>query len=139
MAALAVWTWAGVVHLTRVGAVYAATHCAIDGTGSNVVSYMQAHLPPMVDPGQLINGPAVITVQYLTQDSVNNVTSPAQCLPGCTLDCAPDAVSVTVSGYQFTSFLAVLSPIAMPSFSTTMQIESGGGNPDNVNPLVLTP
>src|SRR5580765_143037 len=61
-----VLTWAGVVHLTRIGAVYASTHCATDGAGSNVVGYMQSNIPPMLDPTQLITGPATISVTYLT-------------------------------------------------------------------------
>lgn len=132
MVSQAVWTWAGVVQLTRLGASYAATHCWQDSSGSNVVNYMQAHVPPMIDAQQIISGPAQIQVQYLMQDSANHQSVPFECGNSCSPDCAPDAVTVTVTGYQFASLTRLLgmNPIAMPSFSATMHVESGGGNPD---------
>src|SRR5579871_5162835 len=98
-----VFTWGGVVHLTRVGAAYAATHCYQDSVGSNVQNYMLSNLPVLMDSTQLTNGPAVITVQYWTQDRVGHQTIPFVCGSGCSLDCTPDAVTVTVSGYQFSA------------------------------------
>lgn len=132
MVAQAVWTWGGVIHLTRLGALYAATHCVQDSAGSNVINYMQTHVPPIVDPRQIINGPAQIQVQYWTQDGVNHQTIPFECSASCSTECAPDAVTVTVTGYQFASLTRALGlpPIPMPAFSTTMQVESAGGNPD---------
>ena len=132
MVSQAVWTWAGIIHLTRLGAVYAATHCWQDSAGSNVVNYMQTHVPPMIDSQQIRRGPAQIQVQYLTQDAVNRQTVPYECAESCSPTCAPDAVTVTISGYQFASLTRVLglAPIAAPSFSTTMHVESQGGNPD---------
>jgi len=132
MVAQAIWTWSGVIHLTRVGAVYASTHCWQDSSGSNVVNYMQTHLPPLVDANQIVNGPATINVQYWTQDRVNHQTVPFECAASCTPDCVPDAVTVTVTGYQFNSlnrFLG-LQPISMPAYSTSIHVESVGGNPD---------
>ena len=132
LVAQAVWTWGGVVHLTRLGAVYAATHCWQDTSGSNVVNYMQTHVPPMIDSAQIVNGPAQIQIQYWTQDAVNHQTVPFECAGSCTPACVPDAVTVTVNGYQFQSLVRVvgLSPINMPPFSTSMHMESVGGNPD---------
>ena len=132
MVSQAVWTWAGIIHLTRLGAVYAATHCWQDSSGSNVVNYMQANVPPMIDAQQISRGPAQIQVQYFTQDAVNRQTVPFECAESCSATCAPDAVTVTITGYQFASLTRVLglAPIAAPSFSTTMHVESQGGNPD---------
>ncbi len=132
MTAGALWTWNGVIHLTRTGALYAATHCWQDSSGSNVVNYMQTHLPPILDPDQITNGQALITVQYWTQDPVGHQTIPFDCGSSCSPDCAPDAVTVTVTGYQFNVVTAIvgLQPIPMPPFSTTHQVESAGADPD---------
>lgn len=132
MVSQAVWTWAGIIQLTRLGANYAATHCWQDSAGSNVVNYMQTHIPPMIDAQQITRGPAQIQVQYFTQDAVNRQTVPFECAESCSTTCAPDAVTVTIIGYQFASLTRVLglSPMTAPAFSTTMHIESQGGNPD---------
>jgi Flp pilus assembly protein TadG len=128
----AVWTWSGVIHLTRAGADYAATHCYQDAAGSNVTAWMQAHVPPMMDARQIINGPAQISVQYWTHDATTRQSVPFECLESCSFACAPDSVTVTVSGYQFESLLRVLGlrAIAMPAFSTTRPVESLGADPD---------
>ncbi len=132
MVAQATWTWSGVIHLTRKGAQYAATHCWQDSGGSNVITYMQSHLPPLVDSTQITSGPANITVQYWTQDAVNHQTIPFDCPSSCSADCSPDAVTVTVSGYQFRSLVKAvgLQPIAMPPYSTTIQVTGVGVDPD---------
>ncbi len=132
MTAGALWTWSGVVHLVRAGAQYAATHCYQDSAGSNVIAFMQANLPPILDPSQLTSGPATITVQYWTQDPVGHQTIPFQCGSSCSPDCAPDAVTVSVSGYQFNVVTSIvgLQPIPMPPFSATFQVESAGANND---------
>jgi hypothetical protein len=132
MTAGALWTWSGVVHLTRVGALYAATHCFQDSSGSNVIAYMESHVPPILDPNQLTNGQALILVQYWTQDPVNHQTIPFNCGSSCSPDCAPDAVTVTVTGYQFNVVTSIvgLQPIPMPPFSTSFQVESAGADND---------
>ena len=44
------WIWHSVVDFTRDGARYAATHCyEPDGSASNVLAYMQANVPLMID------------------------------------------------------------------------------------------
>ncbi len=132
MVGQAMWTWQSVAALTRTGANYAATHCWQDGAGSNVISYMQSHVPPMIDAQQITNGPAQIQVQYWTEDSANHQTLPFDCAESCSNVCRPDAVTVTISGYQFQSLTRAvgLASISMPPFSTTMHIESSGVNPD---------
>src|SRR5690349_5534351 len=42
------WIWHSVTDWTREGARYAATHC-VQSSGDNVVAYMRANIPPMVD------------------------------------------------------------------------------------------
>ena len=137
MVAQAVWTWGSVVHLTRLGAKYAATHCWQDASGSNVVNYMQSNAPPMMDRQQLVTGAAQILVQYWTQDGANHQTVPFDCAESCTAACVPDAVTVTVSGYRMGGLPQVLrlGTLGMPDFSTTMQVESAGGNPDTGQPV----
>ena len=132
MVGQAAWTWSSIVHLTRLGAQYAATHCFQDASGSNVIHYMQNHAPPMLDRQQLTKGPAEIQVQYWAQDPVNHQTVPFQCGDSCTSACVPDAVTVAVNNYQFSSLAQVLGlgPISMPPFATTVRVESAGGNPD---------
>lgn len=128
----AIWTWGSLVHLTRLGAKYAATHCWQDAAGSNVVNYMQVNSSFILDRQQITGGSAQILVQYWTNDATNHVTVPFECGESCSASCVPDAVTVTVSGYQFNSLVRVLGigPVSMPAFSTTMQVESSGGNPD---------
>jgi hypothetical protein len=93
---------------------------------------MQTHVPPMLDAQQISRGPAQIQIQYFTQDTANRQTIPFECAESCSATCAPDAVTVTISGYQFASLTRILglSPLIAPPFSTTMQVESQGGNPD---------
>ena len=131
----AVLTWSGMIHLTRTGANYAATHCWQDSTGGNVSSFMQTHLPVMLDAQQLVNGPAVITVEYWSQDRVNHVTTPFECATSCSAECTPDSVTVTIRGYQFNVLTRMvgLQSIAMPEYSTTVQIESSGGSSEAVD------
>lgn len=126
------WVWGSLAHLTRLGAKYAVTHCWQDSSGSNVVNYMRTNVPPMLDRQQVASGAVNIVVQYWTQDSANHQTVPFDCGESCTFACIPDAVTVTVSGYQLQGLprLLGLEPITMPAFSTTLQVESAGGNPD---------
>src|SRR5262245_59886610 len=54
--------WHSVSDFTRDGAAYAATHCATDG--ANLVAYMTARVPAMVDQNRFQAGEAPIVVQY---------------------------------------------------------------------------
>jgi hypothetical protein len=124
------WTYHALTTLTRQGARYAATHCWEDDSGSNVVSWMQANAPPFPDRPQLITGEVQIQVSYWTHDLETRETVPFTCAGGCSAECVPDSVTVSISGYRFGHFLPLLGlqPMQVPPFSTTVEIESAGGN-----------
>ena len=66
--AQALWLWHGMTEFTRDGARYAATHC-YQGDGANVITYMQTHVPPVIDQAQFqTGGSAIVQVQYLERD-----------------------------------------------------------------------
>ena len=127
------WTYHALATLTRQGARYAATHCWQDETGSNVVSWMQANAPPFPDRPQLASG-GQIQVSYWTHDQTTRQNVPFSCTGGCSLQCVPDSVTVSITGYQFNHFLPLLGlqPLQVPPFSATVEIESAGGNPETV-------
>ena len=122
------WVWHSVADFTRDGARYAATHCWQADT-SNVLTYMQSHVPFMVDMDQFIDGSAGILVSYYTKDPTSGDLSDFTCDGAeCTVDCTPDAVSVSITNYQFTRFSGFfkLPPVIIPDFRTTAPIGSGG-------------
>jgi hypothetical protein len=118
------WIWHSVVEFTRDGARFAATHC-YQGDGSNVLAYMQSHVPPMIDQAQFQAGDAGIQVQYLT---VNPDGSTTPFSTGACSDCVPDSVSVSITNYQFLRFAAFmkLPPVTIPPFTTNLPMESAG-------------
>ena len=137
------WTYHSLVSLTRQGARYAATHCYLDAAGSNVTTWMRANSPPFIDRQQL-GGTAEIQVSYwmhdLTTDPTNPMTVPFECGgDACTPACQPDSVTVSVSGYQFTHLVTVIGmrPIQVPSFATTVEMQSMGGYQDLDTPISL--
>jgi hypothetical protein len=122
------WIWHSVDDFTRDGARYAATHCwAPDGGAGNVIDYMQANVPLMIDMNQFQNGAAGIQVQYFTQNSDGSLSQfdGSSCLS--TL-CVPDTVSVSVTSYQFMRFSSFfkLPPVTIPPFTAMAAMESGG-------------
>lgn len=121
-ASQAVWIWHGVVEFTRDGARYAATHCVT----TDVVAYMQSHVPPIIDQFQFQSGQAIISVEYLTVNT-DGTTTPYSA-DGCSGLCVPDSVSVSVSGYTFGRLAGFLKlpGIVMPSFTTNLPIENAG-------------
>jgi hypothetical protein len=121
------WIWHSVVDFTRDGARYAATHC-YTGDGSNVVSYMQANVPAMIDQNQFQNGAAGISVQYWTANSDGSLGPFAGCDATCSPACVPDAVSVAITSYQYLRFSGYfrLPPVTIPPFTTTIPMESAG-------------
>ena len=130
------WVWHSMVEFTRDGARYAATHCYQDENGSNVQAYMRATVPFTIDQNQFqVGGTAAINVQYFQLDPSNpgNLIQ-VSCTPECSLDCVPDAVTVSVTNYQFQRFTAYLKlpPVTMPSFFASLPIESNGCDPENV-------
>lgn len=122
------WIWHSVSDFTRDGARYAATHCWV-GDGSNVIGYMQSHVPPMIDQNQFQTGAATLQVSYFAQDPVSGSLAPfTGCAAECSPNCIPDAVSVSVSSYQYLRFSGYfkLPPVTIPPFTTTVPMESAG-------------
>jgi hypothetical protein len=127
------WVWHSVNEFTREGASYASTHCW-DPAGNNVLQFMLANMPPMIDNQQFQNGPAQISITYQGEDPNN----PGQLLPfpsgaDCSISCVPDTVTVTVAGYQFSTFVTALGlpPVTIPNFQTSLPVESAGFTQDN--------
>jgi TadE-like protein len=126
------WVWHSVVDFTRDGARYASTHCW-QSDGQNVISYMQSHVPLMIDMDQFQQGQAVITVNFYAADPTSGELTGFSCGSGdCTVDCLPDAVTVSISQYQFARFQNFLGlpPVVMPNFQATLPIESNGCDPE---------
>ncbi|MBM3723951.1 MAG: pilus assembly protein [Acidobacteria bacterium] len=121
------WIWHSVVDFTREGARYAATHCWQAG-GANVIQYMRTHVPAMVDQQAFSSGPAEITVQYQARDVDTGELGDFECDNDCSVQCVPDLVRVSVSGYEFRHFMSYwgLPPVSIPNFSTSVAIESAG-------------
>jgi hypothetical protein len=126
------WTYHALATLTRQGARYAATHCWQDDSGSNVVNWMHDNAPAFPDRPLLISGGIQVQVNYWTHDRETHETVPFSCSGGCTPDCVPDSVTVSITGYEFNHFFSILRlpPLQAPSFSTTVAMESAGGNPE---------
>jgi hypothetical protein len=120
--AQAVWIWHGMVEFTRDGARFAVTHYCGNPDGSNVLTYMQTHVPPVIDQAQFqVGGQATINVQFL--NAVGSQFSATDCG-----DCVPESVSVSVSNYTYGRLAAFLKlpGIAMPAFTTNLPMESAG-------------
>lgn len=125
------WVWHSVVEFTRDGARYAVTHCW-DGSGQNVVAWMQTHVPPMVDQQQFGPGGATIEVLYYSRNAESGALEDFTCDAGtCSTACIPDAVSVRVTGYESGRVLRYLGipPVPIPEFRTSLSMESAGCNP----------
>ena len=126
------WVWHSVVDYTRDGARYAASHCW-QSDGGNVRTYMQTHVPRMIDMDQFQQGQAQINIQYFTADPATGSLSDFNCSSGdCTVDCVPDAVTVSISSYQFARFQRFLGlpPVVIPDFRMSLPIESLGCDPE---------
>lgn len=127
------WTYHALAALTRQGAQYAATHCWQDDAGSNVMNWMVANSPAFPDRPKLITGEISIQVQYWTNDSINHLTNSFTCGgTSCSIECVPDSVTVSITGYSFNHFLPYFGFAAfqVPSFSTTVEIQGSGANPE---------
>jgi hypothetical protein len=116
----ALWIWHGMVEFTRDGARYAVTHYCGQADGGNVLSYMQTHVPPVMDQAQFqVGGSATVQVQYVFGTDVD---------PNACASCIPDSVTVSVGNYTFgrlAGFLR-LPGIPMPPFTTNLPMESAG-------------
>jgi hypothetical protein len=126
------WVWHSVVDFTRDGARYASTHC-YESSGQNVISYMQSTVPLMIDMDQFQQGLAQIVVQYYAEDPTSGELSAFACSGGdCSVDCLPDAVTVSVTNYQFTHYVNFvnLPPVVIPDFRTSLAMASNGCDPE---------
>ncbi len=122
------WTWHSIVEITRVGARYAATHCW-QPSAENVMNYMRAHVPPMVDRDQFTAGEVEIEVKYYSRDAASGTLVEFSCDQAeCSNMCVPDTVSVRVRNYEFRHFMSYLGlpAVAMPEFPASLPIESAG-------------
>ena len=127
-----VWTYHAFATITRQGARYAATHCWQDDSGSNVVTWMQANAPAFPDRPLMASGGVQIQVSYWMHDPVTRESVPFTCGGACSADCVPDSVTVSIVGYEFNHFFPALGlqPLQAPPFSTTVEIQSAGGDPE---------
>lgn len=127
-----VWTYHALVTLTRQGAKFAATHCYQDDAGTNVTDWMKVNAPAFLDRPQLVSGSVQIQVNYWAHDLGNHESVAFSCGAACTPACVPDAVTVSISNYQFTRLLPLLNlqPLTLPAFSTTVEVQGAGGDPE---------
>jgi hypothetical protein len=93
---------------------------------------MKANVPLTVDRGQFQNGPVLITVSYFSKDPDSGQLVPFTCDTECSTQCIPDSVTVSVTGYEFRTFVTALGlpPVAIPDFRTSLAIESAGCDPE---------
>jgi len=120
------WVWHSGVEFTRDGARYAATHCA-EPNGQNVIDYMQANVPPNIDSAQFQSGGiAQISVQYFQRDPDSGQLGAFSCPAGCDPTCEPDAVTVSVTNYQFQHYVTLLQSVTMPPFATSQSTDGNG-------------
>ncbi len=117
------WVWHSVVDFTRDGAQYAATHCW-QSSGQ--------HVPRMIDMDQFQQGPAQIAVQYFARDPDTGSLTDFACDGDCSVDCIPDAVTVSVNSYEFRHFVNFLGlpPVTIPDFRSSSPMESAGCDPE---------
>jgi len=119
------WVWHSIVEFTRDGARYAATHCW-EPNGQNVMQYMQANVPANIDQVEFQSGGiAQINVQYSELDPGGSGQLVAFAC-GADSVCEPDAVTVSVTGYQFQHYVLLLKSIAIPPFPTSQAMGSAG-------------
>ena len=127
------WVWHSVVDFTRQGSGYAATHFW-ESSASNVIGFMRANVPLMVDRDQFQNGPAQIGVtgHAITISANMGNAQPFGCATDCSTACIPDTVTVTVTGYQYTGFVSYLGlpAVPLPNFQTSQPVESAGCDPE---------
>jgi hypothetical protein len=122
------WIWHSVCDYTRDGARYAATHCWM-ADASNVTSYMETNTPAMIDQNQFQDGDAGIAVVYFARDLTSGSLQPFSCQSAeCGAGCIPDAVSVSITNYQFRRFSGFfkLPPVTIPPFTASLPMESAG-------------
>ena len=125
------WVSHSVNDFTRQGAAYAATHCWESAAG-NVLEFMRSNVPPTVGRDQFQNGPVRISVTYFAKDPDSGQLVPFQCDGDCSSDCVPDTVTVSVTGFEYRTFITSLGlpPVTIPDFRTSLPMESAGCDPE---------
>ena len=125
------WVWHSVNDFTRLGARYASTHCWENSAG-NVLDYMHSNLPPMIGVDQFQDGTAQINVSFYAKDPDTGQLSPFQCDGDCSSGCIPDAVTVSITGFEYRAFVTSLNlpAVALPDFRMSLPIESAGCDPE---------
>jgi hypothetical protein len=125
------WVWHSVNEYTRQGASYASTHCWQSSAG-NVLDFMHRNIPAMIDQGQFINGPVTISVNYFARDPASGAFSAFTCDGDCSSGCIPDAVTVSVTGYEYRTFVTSLGlpAVTIPDFQTSLPMEGAGCDPE---------
>jgi hypothetical protein len=125
------WVWHSVNDFTRQGASYATTHCWESSAG-NVVDFMRANIPPMVSQDQFLSGPVQIGVTYYSRDPDSGQLVPFTCDGDCSTTCIPDTVRVSVTGFEYRTFVTSLGlpPVPIPDFQASLPMESAGCDPE---------
>jgi len=125
------WVWHSANEFTRIGAGYATTHCW-QSSAENVVGFMRANVPPMIGQEQFQNGPVQINVTYSARDPETGQLTPFQCDGECSVNCIPDTVTVSVTGFEYRTFVTAigLPPVTLPDFRTSLPMESAGCDPE---------
>ena len=98
------------------------------------MDFMNANVPPLIGQNQFQFGPAKINVTYSSLDPASGQLIPFSCDSECSLACVPDTVTVSVTDYQFNSFVSFLGlpPITIPNFQTSQPMESAGCDPEQL-------
>ncbi len=126
------WVWHSVAEWTRAGARYAATHC-FQADGENVRQWMRDNVPRVIDQNRLREGEVEINVAYFVQDPATGNPVEFTCTGSeCSVECIPEQVRVTITGYEFRRMLNVLGlpPVTLPDFRTSLSMEGAGCNPE---------
>jgi Flp pilus assembly protein TadG len=125
------WVWHSVNEYTRQSASYASTHCW-ENTADNVLTFMRANVPAMIDQTQFQNGPVQLSVTYFARDPDSGQLTAFSCDGNCSTGCIPDTVTVSVTGYQFRTFVTSLGlpPVIIPDFRTSLPVEGAGCDPE---------
>ncbi len=92
---------------------------------------MTTHVPRMIDMEKFQNGEAGLEVSYFSLDPASGQLSPFACASGadCSANCIPDAVSVSVTSYQFSKGLETffkLPAVTIPPFTASRSMQSAG-------------
>jgi hypothetical protein len=77
-------------------------------------------------------GRANIEVQYFARNPETGLLEDFTCEGAeCSTDCVPDAVTVQITGYEFTRAMTYLgvNPVPLPDFRTSLPMESAGCDP----------